>query len=242
MRLLFADAEAELAACRGDATKSALHVVVIDEIDAVFRTRSSAEDSGGATRSSVVNQILAKLDGVNAIPNLLLIGMTNRRELLDDALLRPGRLEVQVEIPLPDHEGRREIMQIHFDALRKRGRLSKPLCCAIDGVSTNLNQNVDTISLSEEGVTESTNELPVHGRKRRAIKKVISRIIPSSLSSVDDLASESVTGGFSGADIAGLVRCAGSLALARCRRDGNGVEGLLITLEDVKQALVEVKR
>ena len=91
IRGLFTDAEAELAACNGDATKSALHVIVIDEIDAVFRKRSSADDSGEATRSSAVNQILAKLDGVNAINNVLLIGMTNRRELLDSALLRPGR-------------------------------------------------------------------------------------------------------------------------------------------------------
>jgi vesicle-fusing ATPase len=90
IRDLFADAEAELALCNGDATQSALHVIVIDEIDAVFRKRSAGEDSGEATRSSAVNQILAKLDGVKAIPNVLMIGMTNRRELLDEALLRPG--------------------------------------------------------------------------------------------------------------------------------------------------------
>lgn len=92
IRGLFDDAEAELKACGGDATKSSLHVIVIDEIDAVFRKRSSSSDSGSVTRASAVNQILAKLDGVNAIPNVLLIGMTNRRELLDDALLRPGML------------------------------------------------------------------------------------------------------------------------------------------------------
>ena len=232
VRALFADAESELAACNGDATKSALHVIVIDEIDAVFRKRSSAEDSGEATRSSVVNQILAKLDGVNSIPNVLLIGMTNRRELLDEALLRPGRLEVQIEIPLPNTEGRREILSIHFDALRRRGRLSQPLCHAIDGTPCKSN--------------ELTGDKPSHGinRKRdslkRSLRSMIS-ILPYGQSAYD-LAADYATGGFTGADIAGLVRCAGSIALSRARIDGSGIEGLLITLEDVKQALVEVKR
>jgi SpoVK/Ycf46/Vps4 family AAA+-type ATPase len=230
VRLLFADAEAELAACHGDVTKSALHVVVIDEIDAVFRRRSSAEDSGEATRSSVVNQILSKLDGVNGIPNLLLIGMTNRKELLDDALLRPGRLEVQIEIPLPDKNGRREILNIHFDALRQRGRLSKPLCCAIDGTQ---------VSGLEHDAYKTAGEKRLIGRLQRICRRASNL---RSRQSAFDLASDAVTGGFSGADIAGLVRCAGSLALSRARQDGNGVDGLLITLEDVKRALVEVKR
>ena len=245
VRQLFADAEAELAACNGDATKSALHVVVIDEIDAVFRKRSSAEDSGEATRSSVVNQILSKLDGVSAINNVLLIGMTNRRELLDEALLRPGRLEVQVEIPLPNKEGRREILQIHFDALRKRGRLSIPLCCAIDGVPvTARDEREDRVSLTNGDTSRATTTdvPPLSGRKRRAIMRVINQIMPFTVIGVYDLANDAITFGFSGADIAGLVRCAGSLALSRSRKDGNGVRGLLITLEDVKQSLLEVKQ
>lgn len=222
VRELFADAEAELASVNGDARKSALHVIVIDEIDAVFRQRSSADDSGEATRSSTVNQILSKLDGVEAIPNVLLIGLTNRRELLDDALLRPGRLEVQIEIPLPDKEGRREILSIHFGALRKRGRLSLPLCQALDG----------TIS-SEQSGASSTGQ--PKGKKRRALKKALR------LGRSFDLADDSVTGGFSGASLEGLVRCAGSLALARARKQGLGVESLQITLDDVKDALVEVQ-
>lgn len=212
VRALFADAEAELSACNNDPTRSALHVIVIDEIDAVFRKRSSSEGSGEATRSSVVNQILAKLDGVNSIPNVLLIGMTNRRELLDEALLRPGRLEVQIEIPLPNKEGRREILGIHFSELRKRGRLSIPLCAALDG-------------------------LPPMGLPAKQTKRgILHRTFRSSFDLAD------ATRGFSGADIAGLVRCAGSLALARCRKDGTGVNSLLITLDDVQQALGEVVR
>ncbi|KAL7434255.1 hypothetical protein ACHAXM_003966 [Skeletonema potamos] len=230
VRELFADAEAELAACGGDSTRSALHVIVIDEIDAVFRKRTSAEDSGEATRSSTVNQILAKLDGVEAIPNVLLIGMTNRRELLDEALLRPGRLEVQIEIPLPDKLARREILRIHFGALRERGRLSQPLCQAIDG-PVSRSRRIDETDSSEK-----------RGKKRRKLKNATYNIIDylSSASAKNtDLADE--THGFSGADIEGLVRCAGSIALSRARRDGGGVESLLITLDDVKKALLEVK-
>lgn len=221
VRDLFSEAELELRQCNGDPTKSALHVIVIDEIDAVFKKRSSAEDSGEVTRASAVNQILSKLDGVNALGNVLFIGMTNRKELLDDALVRPGRLEVQVEIPLPNQVGRREILQIHFESLRRKGRLSRPLCQAIDGTRV--------LAEVEEDVPNP------FWRLRRAVPMFSSR-------RVNDLAAERWTGGFSGADLAGLVRCAGSLALSRARSDGAGVESLLITLEDVMAALVEVKR
>jgi ATPases of the AAA+ class len=226
IRGLFEDAEAELRACGGDATKSSLHVIVIDEIDAVFRKRSSSEDSASATRASAVNQILAKLDGVNAIPNVLLIGMTNRRELLDEALLRPGRLEVQVEIPLPTKEGRREIFKIHFGRLRKSGRLSESLCKAIDGPIE------DAQSMKHDKMTSIRSLF--RSRLREAIR--VSR------TNIRDLAADSITGGFSGADIAGLVRCAGSIALARTRAQGMGIDSMIITLDDVAQALSEVKR
>ena len=197
----------------------------LDEIDAVFRKRTSAEDSGEATRSSAVNQILAKLDGVNAIPNVLLIGMTNRRELLDPALLRPGRLEVQILVPKPTVEGRREILNIHFDALRKKGRLSKPLCCAIDGIRY------------DEGVDDVIEETQNAVRKRDKLKRIIRQVSPLPGRNFDLAAA---TDGYSGADLAGLVRCAGSIALARTRLLGSGIDELVITLDDAKQALKEV--
>ena len=173
----------------------------MDEIDAVFRRRSDGGDSGGATRDSVVNQLLSKLDGIRALPNVLVVGMTNRRELLDPALLRPGRLEVQVEIPMPDREGRREILGIHFGALRRRNRLSYPLRCAIDGVRPQ-NDNREGARVGDQ----------VGGKKRDKIKQAAGGILRGEMSfsagrRYVDLAE--VTDGFSGADIAGLVRCAG---------------------------------
>jgi SpoVK/Ycf46/Vps4 family AAA+-type ATPase len=201
VRSLFAEAEAELATCNGDATKSALHVVVLDEIDAVFRRRSAGEDSGEQTRASVVNQILSKLDGVNAIDNVLMIGMTNRRELLDEALLRPGRLEVQIEIPLPDKEGRREILQIHFKALRQKGRLSIPLCCAIDGVPLPTSNTPLLPQVTKNG--DDSDGTTARQRKRDKLKRGLSTLF-SSVRPLFDLAAETKT--FSGADLAGLVR------------------------------------
>ena len=165
--------------------------------------------------------------------------MTNRRELLDEALLRPGRLEVQIEIPLPDREGRREILQIHFQALRNKGRLSFPLCCAIDG-----EYNSGAYETAGTGGTDG-DDVQSRGRKRQALKRALKQALADAQSVVRkpyDLAADYATGGYSGAEIAGLVRCAGSIALARARRDGNGVDGLLITLEDVKQAISEINR
>jgi vesicle-fusing ATPase len=97
---------------------------VIDEVDAVFRRCSSGEDSEGSNKSECGESNFGKLDGIKAINNVLMVGIRSRWELLDETLLRPGRLEVQIEIPLPDRESWREILQIHFDALRKKSRLS----------------------------------------------------------------------------------------------------------------------
>ena len=233
VRELFVDAEAELAMCNGDPTKSGLHVIVLDEIDAVFRKRSSSSGSGEVARASAVNQILSKLDGMKSLGNVLVIGTTNRRELLDEALLRPGRLEVKIEVPLPDLEGRREILNIYFGPLRSMGRLSQPLCSVIDGSSSS---SIDGSS-SNSGTSSSPDRIRI-----RMLKSLKGLVASPGKTVMRDLASDRWTGGFSGADLEGLVRCAGSIALSRARNDGSGVDGLLITTEDVNQALQEVKQ
>ena len=65
------------------------------------------------------------IDGVDSLNNILVIGMTNRKDLIDEALLRPGRFEVHVEVSLPDEKGRNSIFDIHTKNMRKHNLLSK---------------------------------------------------------------------------------------------------------------------
>ena len=115
IRKLFADAEKEYKE-KGD--ESGLHIIIFDELDAVCKQRGSGSAGGTGVGDSVVNQLLSKLDGVDQLNNVLLIGMTNRKDMIDDALLRPGRLEVHMEISLPDEHGRAQILKIHTQKMR----------------------------------------------------------------------------------------------------------------------------
>ncbi|KAH9538921.1 hypothetical protein CY35_15G032600 [Sphagnum magellanicum] len=100
-----------------------LHIIIFDEIDAICKTRGSTRDGTGV-HDNIVNQLLTKIDGVEALNNILLIGMTNRKDLLDEALLRPGRMEVQIEIGLPDEKGRFQILSIHSNKMKENSFLS----------------------------------------------------------------------------------------------------------------------
>ncbi|XP_061563633.1 vesicle-fusing ATPase-like isoform X3 [Cololabis saira] len=115
IRKLFADAEDEQ---KRLGANSGLHIIIFDEIDAICKQRGSMAGSTGV-HDTVVNQLLSKIDGVEQLNNILVIGMTNRPDLIDEALLRPGRLEVKMEIGLPDEKGRIQILNIHTAKMRQ---------------------------------------------------------------------------------------------------------------------------
>lgn len=111
MRELFEKAES--------GTDDELHVIIFDEIDSICKKRSHLNDASSSCQSNIVNTLLSKMDGINKLNNILIIGMTNNIEVIDKALLRSGRFDVQIKIDLPDEKGRREIFDIHLSNIKK---------------------------------------------------------------------------------------------------------------------------
>lgn len=119
IRKIFAQAIADQAI---GSTK--LHFFIFDEIDAICRSRSSSSSTSSSVNDSMVNQLLSIIDGVKSLNNIFIIAMTNRKELLDPALLRPGRIEVHIKIALPDLVGRVDILRIHTKKFYDNNMLS----------------------------------------------------------------------------------------------------------------------
>ena len=87
-------------------------IIFLDEVDALVPRRGSS-DSGSHVTESVVSQILTEIDGLEELHNVLIIGATNRLDIVDEALLRPGRFDRIIEVPNPDTKGRQQIFEIH---------------------------------------------------------------------------------------------------------------------------------
>ncbi len=95
------------------AKKNAPCIVFIDEIDAVGRHRGAGYGGGNDEREQTLNQLLVEMDGFEANEGVILIAATNRPDVLDPALLRPGRFDRQVQVPNPDITGRQKILNVH---------------------------------------------------------------------------------------------------------------------------------
>lgn len=165
IRNLFKDAEEEQAKA---GIHSGLHMIIFDEIDAICKSRGNSASTSGVG-DNVVNQLLSKIDGVNSLHNVLLVGMTNRRDLIDEALLRPGRLEIQIEIGLPNKEGRLEIFKIHTKKMR--------------------DQNILDPSVSLEDLAEVSRNYTgaeIAGLIKAATSLAVNRVVkPESISGID---------------------------------------------------------
>ena len=97
-----------------DAKKHAPCIIFIDEIDAVGRHRGGGVGGGHDEREQTLNQLLVEMDGFEGNEGVIVIAATNRPDVLDSALLRPGRFDRQVHVNLPDIRGREQILKVHM--------------------------------------------------------------------------------------------------------------------------------
>uniref|UniRef100_A0A7S2YHQ5 Vesicle-fusing ATPase n=1 Tax=Entomoneis paludosa TaxID=265537 RepID=A0A7S2YHQ5_9STRA len=206
---------------------AALHVVVMDEFDAIARARGGrggAGDQGdaGVARDSVVNQLLAKMDGVEplSVPTMV-IGLTNKRSLIDPALLRAGRFEVQVEVPPPKTvEQRQSILQVHTAVMHQAGRI-----LVSDAPPNSPAQQLRDQSRREED--EEDAPLLTYDELMQSIAEECE--------------------GFSGASLAGLTRAAASHALERAVNEfmthssSYSINDCVVLWSDFEEAIQDVK-
>jgi len=107
-----------------DARKNAPCIIFIDEIDAVGRHRGVGTSGGHEEREQTLNQLLVEMDGFEGDEGVIIIAATNRPDVLDKALLRPGRFDRQIEVPYPDIAGREKILEVHMKG--------KPIAAELD--------------------------------------------------------------------------------------------------------------
>ena len=97
----------------GQAKKNSPCIIFIDEIDAVGHQRGAGFAGGNDEREQTINQLLVEMDGFDGNPGIITIAATNKVDILDQALLRPGRFDLKITVDLPDFKGRTHILGVH---------------------------------------------------------------------------------------------------------------------------------
>jgi len=156
------------------ATEKAPAIIFIDEIDAIGAKRTDATTSGDREVQRTLMQLLAEMDGFTARENIKIIGATNRVDIIDPAMLRPGRFDRLIEIPLPDVSGRMSIFKIHTQQMSIAGDVDiKALAKTAENTS---GADIKAIT-TEAGMFAIRDEREIVTQKdfERAIEKVMKR-------------------------------------------------------------------
>ena len=114
LTMWFGESEANVRDVFDKARAAAPCVLFFDELDSIAKSRGGSHGDGGGASDRVINQILTEMDGMNSKKNVFIIGATNRPDIIDPAVMRPGRLDQLIYIPLPDKASRVAILQANF--------------------------------------------------------------------------------------------------------------------------------
>lgn len=155
------------------ARQAAPCIVFFDEIDALIPVRGAA-GSDAHVSERVLAQFLAELDGIEELKGILVLGATNRPDVLDPAVLRPGRFDTVIDIPLPDRQARSEIFAVHL-----RG---KPLAAGI---------NIEALA----GGSEGTSGADIAGVCQRAALAAVRRVVEAASDGAPDETALCITAG-----------------------------------------------
>ncbi len=164
-----------------EAKKNAPCIIFMDEIDAVGRHRGAGIGGGHDEREQTLNQLLVEMDGFDTTEGIIMIAATNRPDVLDKALLRPGRFDRQVYIPLPDIKGRFDILKVHAKKIKLDASVdlmttarSTPGCSGAD-LQNLLNESAllaarkNRSAVTEEDVAQARDKV-LYGKERRSLE------------------------------------------------------------------------
>jgi len=211
-------------------------IIFFDEIDALAPRRGSGADTDVLER--VVSQLLTELDGLEELKDVVVIAATNRPDMIDPALLRPGRIERHIYIPPPDKKSRKEIFKVHL-----RG---KPLAYDVEDVK----KAIDELKkeLKDEKKLKALEKVKVEEFDIEKVPEEIRNDLENKLRDIITSWLAERTEGYTGADIEAVCREAGMLAIRESIKPGMSKEEvkelakkIRITRRHFEEALKKVK-
>ncbi|AHF80684.1 CDC48 family AAA ATPase [Thermococcus paralvinellae] len=216
MSKYYGESEERLREVFKEAEENAPSIIFIDEIDAIAPKRSEVT---GEVEKRVVAQLLALMDGLKSRGKVIVIGATNRPDALDPALRRPGRFDREIEVGVPDRQGRKEILQIHTRGMPIEPEFRKSDVKRILEELRGDERFRDIIDKAIEKVERAKDEREIQdilkSLDERLYDEVKHRLIDALLEELADK-----THGFVGADLAALAREAAMAALRRLIKEG----------------------
>ncbi|HIP89316.1 MAG TPA: AAA family ATPase [Thermococcus paralvinellae] len=244
MSKYYGESEERLREVFKEAEENAPSIIFIDEIDAIAPKRSEVT---GEVEKRVVAQLLALMDGLKSRGKVIVIGATNRPDAIDPALRRPGRFDREIEVGVPDRQGRKEILQIHTRGMPIEPEFRKSSVKRILEDLRGDERFRDIIDKAMEKVEKARDEKEIKdilkSLDERLYDEVKHRLIDALLEELADK-----THGFVGADLAALAREAAMAALRRLIKEGKidfeaehipkeVLEELKVTRKDFYEAL-----
>merc|ERR1711871_1567823 len=167
LTMWFGESEANVREVFEKARQAAPCVLFFDELDSIAKSRGSSLGDGGGAGDRVMNQLLTEMDGVGSKKNVFIIGATNRPDIIDTALMRPGRLDQLIYIPMPDYESRLSILKANL----RKSPVNKDVDLAYMAAQTEKFTGADLTEICQRAAKLAIREEIQRGMEREQIRK-----------------------------------------------------------------------